>query len=63
MSFIGDTPDFLFKLLNVTQASLSTLNLSSVSPDHLCSAGPNTTCSSYIFQQSMNAIVTEVPKC
>ncbi|XP_060598900.1 solute carrier family 22 member 4-like, partial [Ruditapes philippinarum] len=59
MSFIGYTPDFSCTVLDVTQSSLSTLNLSNVSPDHLCSAGPNATCSSYIFQQSANTIVTE----
>ncbi|XP_060562897.1 solute carrier family 22 member 13-like [Ruditapes philippinarum] len=59
MSFFGYTPDFSCTQLDVSKSSLSTLNLSNVSPDHLCSAGPNTTCSSYIFQQSMNTIVKE----
>ncbi|XP_053389608.1 organic cation transporter-like protein [Mercenaria mercenaria] len=59
MSFIGYDSDFTCHTLDVKLTTLSTLNLSELSTHRLCSVGQNTTCSSYIFSNSMDTVVSE----
>ncbi|XP_053408655.1 solute carrier family 22 member 4-like [Mercenaria mercenaria] len=59
MAFIGYDPGFTCHTLNVKLSSLSALNLSNLSVNRLCSIGPNAMCSSYIFPQDLNTVVSE----
>ncbi|XP_053409324.1 organic cation transporter protein-like [Mercenaria mercenaria] len=59
MAFIGYDPGFTCHTLDVKLSSLSTLNISYLSTDRLCSVGSTATCSSYIFRNSLNTVVSE----
>jgi hypothetical protein len=60
MAFIGYDPGFTCRKLDVNANKLSSINMSEISTNRLCSFGNYSTCSSYLFPTGIKTVISEV---
>ncbi|XP_060563705.1 organic cation transporter protein-like [Ruditapes philippinarum] len=60
MAFIGYDPGFTCRKLDVNANKLSSINMSEISTNRLCSFGNYSTCSSYLFPTGIKTVISEM---